>query len=81
MDLKSNFGCFSDVFRTYFEKIICREPLPKESKLWENSSVIITPHVSGISFAKDVVEIFVENLKKFLAGKQLDYVVDVNKGY
>jgi phosphoglycerate dehydrogenase-like enzyme len=60
---------------------LCREPLPQESPLWSHPSVFITPHVSGISFAEDVVKIFVENLSRFVEGKELKYVVDLNKGY
>lgn len=60
---------------------MCREPLPKESELWRHEKVKVTPHVSGISFAEDVVKIFVDNLERYVQGKELKYVVDLNKGY
>mmetsp|Transcript_28348 Transcript_28348/g.60858 ORF Transcript_28348/g.60858 Transcript_28348/m.60858 type:complete len:350 (-) Transcript_28348:61-1110(-) len=59
------------------------EPLPKESKLWHRSDVIISPHVSGWSgfSPKDVPKVFLKNYERFLEGSELKYLVDWNKGY
>ena len=39
------------------------EPLPQDSKLWTAPGVTITPHVAAVSFADDVVRVFMENLQ------------------
>ncbi|MGG4470623.1 D-2-hydroxyacid dehydrogenase [Paenibacillus alvei] len=62
-----------------------KEPLEESSSLWEMDNVIITPHTSGSTehYDKRVVEdIFIPNLKRFLAEKKLEInVVDYKKGY
>ena len=57
------------------------EPLPRSSPLWNKSNVIISPHVSGITQARDVPKIFLDNYERYIAGKDLKYVVDWDKGY
>ncbi len=60
------------------------EPLPPDSKFWEFPNVIFSPHVGGgseISFEKRFTEPFLENLRRYLAGKRLLNVVDKKKGY
>ena len=57
------------------------EPLPKESELWRRSDVTISPHVSGLTQAKDVPKVFLENYARFIEGRALKYEVDWNKGY
>jgi phosphoglycerate dehydrogenase-like enzyme len=57
------------------------EPLPRESLLWNRSEVIISPHVSGLTHGHDVPKVFLENYKRFIDGRELDYLVDWNKGY
>lgn len=66
-------GAVLDVFE--------HEPLPPTSPLWSMSNVIITPHISAISFPKDIVAIFVDNYRRFVAQKPLKYLVDFDKGY
>lgn len=48
--------------------VFSQEPLPPDNPLWKLSSVIITPHISGISpFYDDrAVELFSENLHRYL---------------
>ncbi len=59
------------------------EPLPENSELWDLDNIIITPHVAGSTphYWERAVSIFTENLKRFLAGKELINVVDKSKGY
>jgi len=61
--------------------VFIEEPLPQTSPLWERSEVTITPHVSGSTFAEDVVDCFKENLELYLKGLPLKYVLDWEKGY
>ncbi len=61
------------------------EPLPPESPLWSMDNVILTPHVSGRDLdpynITIIHEIFMDNLKRFLAGQPLTHVVDQKLGY
>ena len=45
------------------------------------SNVIISPHVSGITQGSDVPKLFFDNYERYIAGKDLKYVVDWDKGY
>eukprot|EP00746_Dinoflagellata_sp_MGD_P057582 gnl/MRDRNA2_/MRDRNA2_24792_c0_seq1.p1 gnl/MRDRNA2_/MRDRNA2_24792_c0~~gnl/MRDRNA2_/MRDRNA2_24792_c0_seq1.p1 ORF type:complete len:415 (+),score=66.62 gnl/MRDRNA2_/MRDRNA2_24792_c0_seq1:61-1245(+) len=66
-------GAILDVFEI--------EPLPKESRLWEMSNVVISPHVSGQDKIEDVVELVQQNYQKYESGEKLDFIVDWNAGY
>lgn len=58
------------------------EPLPKESKLWNITNLIITPHISGyMESTGRILEIFWNNYNKFIWGKELDYLIDFKKWY
>lgn len=63
--------------------VFSEEPLPEESVLWDLNSLIVTPHVSGISnhFLDDMVDLFCENLARYIGGESLHNVVDFEKGY
>lgn len=54
------------------------EPLPAESELWDLPNVIITPHISGAveGYGTRATELFLRNLRHFVAGEPLEYVVD-----
>jgi phosphoglycerate dehydrogenase-like enzyme len=60
-----------------------REPLPAESPLWRMSNVLVSPHRAGDheGWEDDVVAVFVDNLRRFVAGEPLRNVVDVELGY
>jgi len=60
-----------------------KEPLPKESPLWEMENVIITPHNSSWSekYMDRMTDVFIENLRAFLAGKKMPNEVDLQRGY
>jgi phosphoglycerate dehydrogenase-like enzyme len=60
-----------------------KEPLPEESPLWSLENIIITPHLSGDlkDYPERVIEIFSKNLLRWQAGKPLNHVVDLARGY
>jgi phosphoglycerate dehydrogenase-like enzyme len=63
------------------------EPLPTEHPLRNMENVLLTPHVSGISWGdnrftrKRIVEIFCDNLKRDCKNEQKRNVIDFSKGY
>ena len=60
-----------------------REPLPPESDLWDMENVIVTPHISGGTelYFQRAVELFCENLRRYLAKEPLVNLVDPRRGY
>jgi phosphoglycerate dehydrogenase-like enzyme len=66
-------GAVLDVFR--------REPLPRTSPLWGLPGLIVTPHNAAVSFPESVAPIFVENYRRFAAGRPLLHRVDLKRGY
>ena len=67
--------------------VTCPEPLPQEHPLWKCRNVMITPHISGQTFAglKDKEDYFFqvcrENLENYRDGKDLLNQVDLKTGY
>lgn len=59
------------------------EPLPAESELWQLPNVIITAHIAGGTFGSGyrTMQLFCDNLKRYLDGKPLANVVDRARGY
>jgi len=59
------------------------EPLPPDSPLWDIPNVIITPHISGMSphYTERAVNLFAENLRRYVANEPLLNVVDRERGY
>lgn len=59
------------------------EPLPADSPFWDAPNTIITPHNGATSHQtpRRGLEIFLENLRRHLAGESLVNVVDLEAGY
>jgi phosphoglycerate dehydrogenase-like enzyme len=49
------------------------EPLPADSPLWDMENVIISPHTAALSWHENerIVELFAENLRRYLRGEEL----------
>lgn len=60
-----------------------KEPLPQDSEFWDMENVVISPHMGGLAPETRAIsfEIFLENLKKFVAGEPLRNVVNKHHGY
>ena len=60
-----------------------QEPLPADSPLWKAENLLITPHTA--SSTEKVwprhYELFSDNLRRYLAGRPLRFVVDKQKCY
>jgi phosphoglycerate dehydrogenase-like enzyme len=59
------------------------EPLPTEHPFWTTPGITVLPHIGGLHPQRDgvVAQLFVENLKRFLAGQPLLHAVDRARGY
>jgi phosphoglycerate dehydrogenase-like enzyme len=59
------------------------EPLPEDHPLWSMEHVYLTPHYSGAhpGYQERAGRIFLENLRRYLAGEPLVNVVDKGEGY
>ena len=60
------------------------EPLPAASPLWDHPSIVITPHVSGVSprrFWERAVPLLLHNWRSYNEGAPLRNVVDKRAGY
>ncbi len=68
-------GVALDVFK--------EEPLPSSSPLWDMEKVLISPHLAATVAAENdrIVEIFIDNLGRFMRDEPLRNVFDVTRGY
>jgi phosphoglycerate dehydrogenase-like enzyme len=68
-------GAALDVFAT--------EPLPANSPLWDLPNVLVTPHSMSTALDENerLVDLFCENLRRYLAGQPLRNVFDPARGY
>jgi len=60
------------------------EPLPADSPLWSAPNFVVTPHVSaddGDSYVPITLQLFFDNLRRYLAGQPLENVVRPDLGY
>ncbi len=63
--------------------VMTPEPLPSDHPLWELPNVMITQHSSGISVGNDKrrVDLFTDNLKRYLNNETLRNIVNFAEGY
>ena len=60
------------------------EPLPPESPLWSVPNLMVMPHVSaddGDTYVETTLGIFLDNMRRFVAGEKLHNVVRPELGY
>jgi len=59
------------------------EPLPPNHALWTIPNVIITPHIASDAddIERRITLLFVENLRRYVAGERMLSVVDLERGY
>ncbi len=60
------------------------EPLPVDSAVWDMPNAMLTPHVSSDDpehYATDVVDLFLDNLERRLAGRRLRNRIRPERGY
>ncbi|MBQ4625086.1 MAG: D-2-hydroxyacid dehydrogenase [Clostridia bacterium] len=61
------------------------EPLPSDHPLWQAENCLITPHISGFYHLRktydNIVDIAIENIRRYKAGEALLTEVDLGTGY
>ena len=59
------------------------EPRPVEHPFWTTPGITVLPHIGGLHPERDgvVAQLFVDNLKRFLAGQPLLHTVERARGY
>jgi glyoxylate/hydroxypyruvate reductase len=64
-------------------EVFATEPLPTDSPLWDLPNVLISPHTAALSVHENerIVELFTENLRRYLAGEELLSRVDTRLFY
>jgi phosphoglycerate dehydrogenase-like enzyme len=69
-------GVALDVYDGEFER-------PPDKRLWDDERVVITPHVSALTDVSEHggMELFCENLARFLEGLPLQNAIDWERGY
>ena len=63
--------------------VLQSEPPPDDSPWWEVDNALVTAHVAGLSEGYDaaVVDLFLDNLARYLAGEPLRNVIDRARAY
>jgi phosphoglycerate dehydrogenase-like enzyme len=63
--------------------VVEREPLPDESPLWDLPNVLISPHSASTVERENerIVDLFIENLQRWLGGRTLLNRFDRSRGY
>ena len=68
-------GAILDVFET--------EPLPPDNPLWDMPNVLVSPHSASTVVAENgrITDLFIDNLRRYLAGEPLRNVFDRARGF
>ena len=63
--------------------VFAREPLPPDSPLWREPRLLMTAHVAGNSllYEERAVDLFLDNLRRYLDGRDLLNVYNPDRGY
>jgi phosphoglycerate dehydrogenase-like enzyme len=69
-------GFATDVYDGEFER-------PPDARLWDDERVVITPHVSAVADISEHqgVQLFCDNLRRYVDGQPLKNVIDWQRGY
>ncbi len=63
--------------------VFAEEPLPADSPFWDMPNVLVTPHSMSTAVGENeqIVELFIDNLHRYLAGQPLRNLFDRARGY
>jgi phosphoglycerate dehydrogenase-like enzyme len=63
--------------------VFAKEPLPPTSPLWELPNVLVVPHSASTVYQENdrLVDLFIENLHRYLDGRPMINVFDRGRQY
>ena len=63
--------------------VFAEEPLPESSPLWDAPRLLVTAHYAGSTrhYDERALEVFIENVERWVEGEPLTRVVDKARGY
>ncbi len=61
--------------------VMREEPLPEQHPLWAVENLHITSHTAAPTGTESIVEIFCDNYRRYVAGEELRYPIDFERGY
>jgi phosphoglycerate dehydrogenase-like enzyme len=61
--------------------VMREEPLPEQHPLWKVKNLHITSHTAAPTGVESIVEIFCDNYRRYVAGEDLRYPIDFDRGY
>ena len=63
--------------------VFSQEPLPSESPLWTEPGLLLSAHIAGNSprAEEQATNLLLENLRRYLDGRELLNVYDPGRGY
>ena len=69
-------GFATDVYDGEFDR-------PPDPRLWDDERVVITPHISAVTDVSEHqgINLFCDNLRRYLEGQPLANVIDWQRGY
>ncbi|MGD8883686.1 MAG: glyoxylate/hydroxypyruvate reductase A [Desulfobacterales bacterium] len=57
------------------------EPLPEDHPFWGHPKIIVTPHISSLTYPRAVAPQIIENYRRTKTGESLLNVVNIKRGY
>lgn len=57
------------------------EPLPENHPFYSHPAIVLTPHIAGVTRRETAVHSLIANVRRALAGEQMQGEVDRNRGY
>jgi phosphoglycerate dehydrogenase-like enzyme len=63
--------------------VVEQEPLPPDSRLWDLPNLLLSPHRASVVDGENglIVDIFADNLRRWVDGRPLRNVYDADRGY
>ena len=61
--------------------VTTQEPLPSHHPLWNTPNTFLTFHTAARNYPPDIAALFIENYRRFVDGKLLNFQVNFNLGY
>ena len=61
-----------------------KEPLPEDSELYSLPNVFLTPHTAGVATEEHwprMIQLFADNLNRYISGQPLLNIVNLDSGY